>query len=130
MNVVWQGFPGERTRSPAGSRNLNERCVSSLFVLSGSAAVAAGHLVSADPVEACGVVERRGEELVGEVVEELGGRWAGMQMGELGHRGVRRGVCNPLQPARSPALSEGLGAPGVDRSAPQGGQESFWHPRK
>ena len=28
---------------------------------------------SADPVEAGGVVERRGEELVGEVVEELGG---------------------------------------------------------
>ena len=35
---------------------------------------------SADPVEACGVVEKRGEELVGEVVEELGGRWAGRQM--------------------------------------------------
>ena len=35
---------------------------------------------SADPVEACGVVEKRGEELVGEVVEELGGRWAGEQM--------------------------------------------------
>ena len=85
---------------------------------------------SADPVEACGVVERRGEELVGEVVEELGGRWAGIQIRELGHRGVRRGVCNPLQPARSPALSEGLGAPGVDQGAPQGGQESFWHPRK
>ena len=54
--VVWPGFPGERTRSPAGSRNVNESCVASLF-FSGSAAVAAGHLVSADPVEACGAVE-------------------------------------------------------------------------
>ena len=85
---------------------------------------------SADPVEACGVVKKRGEELVGEVVEELGGRWAGIQMGHLRHRGVRRGMCNPLQPARSPALSEGLGAPGVDQGAPQGGQESFQDPRK
>ena len=85
---------------------------------------------SADPVEACGVVEKRGEELVGEVVEELGGRWAGKQIRHLRHRRVRRGVCNPLQPAHSPALSEGLGAPGVDQGAPQGGQESFWHPRK
>ena len=29
--VVWYGFPGERTRSPAGSRNVNESCVASLF---------------------------------------------------------------------------------------------------
>ena len=56
--VVWHGFPGERTRSPAGSRNVNESCVASLF-FSGSAAVAAGHLVSADPVEACGALEEQ-----------------------------------------------------------------------
>ena len=54
--VVWPGFPVERTRSPVGFRNVNESCVASLF-FSGSAAVAAGHLVSADPVEACGAVE-------------------------------------------------------------------------
>ena len=30
MKVVWYGFPGERTRSPAGSRNVNESCVASL----------------------------------------------------------------------------------------------------
>ena len=53
-----------------------------------------------------------------------------MQMQQLGHRGARRGVCNPLQPARSPALSEGLGGPGLDQGAPQGGQESFRDPRK
>ena len=68
--VVWYGFPGERTRSPAGSRNVDESSVASLFsprdpatlmkavwqvwFLSGSAAVAAGHLVSADPVERVG----------------------------------------------------------------------------
>ena len=52
-----------------------------------------------------------------------------MQIRQLGHRGVRRGMCNPLQPARSPALSEGLGGPGLDQSAPQGSQESFGHPR-
>ena len=92
--------------------------------------MAAGLSESADPVEACGVVEKRGEELVGEVVEELGGRWAGAQMGELRHRGVRRGVCNPLQPARSPALSEGLGGPGLDQGAPQRGQEGFRDPKK
>ena len=34
-------------------------------------------------------------------------------------------MCNPLQPAPSPALSEGLGGPGLDQGAPQGGQESF-----
>ena len=51
--VVRPGFPGERTRSSAGSRNVNESCVASLF-FSGSAAVAAGHLVSADPVERVG----------------------------------------------------------------------------
>ena len=54
-------------------------------------------------------------------LEEKGGRWAGEQMRELRHRGVRRGMCNPLQPARSPALSEGLGGPGLDQGAPQGG---------
>ena len=53
-----------------------------------------------------------------------------MQMSQLGHRGSCRGVCNPLQPARSPALSEGLGGPGLDQGAPQGGQESFRDPRK
>ena len=31
--VVWPGFPGERTRSPAGSRNVNESCVASLFFI-------------------------------------------------------------------------------------------------
>ena len=45
-------------------------------------------------------------------------------MGYLRHRGLRRGVCNPLQPAHSPALSEGLGGPGLDQGAPQGGQET------
>ena len=45
-------------------------------------------------------------------------------MWQLRHRGVRRGMCNPLQPARSPALSEGLGGPGLDQGAPQGGQET------
>ena len=48
-----------------------------------------------------------------------------MQNGYLRHRGVRRGMCNPLQPAHSPALSEGLGGPGLDQGAPHGGQESF-----
>ena len=57
--------------------------------------------------------------------EEKGGRGAGVQKRHLRHRGVRRGVCNPLQPARSPALSEGLGGPGLDHGAPQGSQESF-----
>ena len=67
-----------RARQASDPAKLIE--VGSQDFFSGSAAVAAGHLVSADPVEACGVVEKRGEELVGEVVEELGGRWAGMQM--------------------------------------------------
>ena len=62
--------------------------------------------------------------------EEKGGRWAGKPIRHLCHRGVRRGVCNPLQPARSPALSEGLGGPGLDQGAPQRGQESFRDPRK
>ena len=31
--VVWQGFPGEWTRSAAGSRNGNESCVASLFFI-------------------------------------------------------------------------------------------------
>ena len=53
-----------------------------------------------------------------------------MQMRELRHRDARRGVCNPLQPARSPALSETLEGPGLDQGAPQGGQESFRDPRK
>ena len=48
-----------------------------------------------------------------------------MQMWELRHRGSRRGMCIPLQPARSPALSEGLGGLGLDQGAPHGGQESF-----
>ena len=60
----------------------------------------------------------------------IGGRWAGKQISQLGHRGARRGMCNPLQPAHSPALSEGLGGPGLDQGAPQGGQESFRDPRK
>ena len=53
---------------------------------SGSAAVAAGHLVSADPggVPACGVVERRGssrEELVGEPsLESSGGGGLGVKI--------------------------------------------------
>ena len=55
----------------------------------------------------------------------IGGRWAGKQISQLGHRGARRGMCNPLQPAHSPALSDGLGGPGLDQGAPQGGQESF-----
>ena len=84
---------------------------------------------SADPGEACGVVVIRKEQLVGEIVAEWGGRWAGKQIRELRHRGVRRGMCNPLQPARSPALSEGLGEPGLNQRAPQGGQESFGTPR-
>ena len=54
-------------------------------------------------------------------LEEKGGRWAGEQMRELGHRGVRRGMCNPLQPARSLVVPEGLGGPGLDQGAPQGG---------
>ena len=54
MKVVWQGFPEERMRSPAGSRNSDESCVASCF-FSGSVAVAAGHLVSADPVERAGL---------------------------------------------------------------------------
>ena len=45
-------------------------------------------------------------------------------MGYLRYRGPRQGVCNPLQPAHSPALSEGLGRPGLDQGAPQGGQET------
>ena len=53
-----------------------------------------------------------------------------MQIRNLGHRGSRRGMCNPLQPAHSPALSEGLGGPGLDQGAPLGGQESFRDPRK
>ena len=52
-----------------------------------------------------------------------------MQIGYLRHRGFCRGLCNPLQPARSPALPEGLGGPGLDQGAPQGGQESFGTPR-
>ena len=59
-----------------------------------------------------------------------GGRWAGKQISQLGHRGARRGMCNPLQPAHSPAVSEGLGGPGLDQGAPQDGQESFQDPRK
>ena len=51
-------------------------------------------------------------------------------MGELRHRGSRRGVCNPLQPAHSPALSGGLGGQGLDQDAHQGSQESFRNPRK
>ena len=31
--VVWAGFQGERTRSPAGSRNVNESCVASLVFI-------------------------------------------------------------------------------------------------
>ena len=46
-----------------------------------------------------------------------------------GPPGPPPGMCNPLQPARSPALSEGLGGPGLDQGAPQGGQESFGTPR-
>ena len=46
-------------------------------------------------------------------------------MWELRHRGACVGVCNPLQPAHSPALSERLGGPGLDQGAPKGGQESF-----
>ena len=53
-----------------------------------------------------------------------------MQMRDLRHWGARRGMCNPLQPAHSPALSEGLGGPRLDQGAPQGGQESFLDPRK
>ena len=46
------------------------------------------------------------------------------------HRGSCRGVCNPLQPAHSPAPSGGLGGPGLDQGAPQDVQESFRDPRK
>ena len=35
MKVVWQGFLGERTRSPAGFRNMNESCVTSLCFFRG-----------------------------------------------------------------------------------------------
>ena len=45
-------------------------------------------------------------------------------MGYLRHRAPRRGVCKPLQPARSPALSKGLGGPGLDQGAPQRGHET------
>ena len=31
--VVWPGFPGERKRSAAGSRYVNESCVASLFFI-------------------------------------------------------------------------------------------------
>ena len=57
---------------------------------SGSAAVAAGHLVSADPVERVGSWKKRGRDSRSSVKrcfqEEKGGRWAGKQIRELGHR--------------------------------------------
>ena len=87
----------------------------------------------ADPVERVGSWKKRGRDSRSSVKrcfqEEKGGRWAGKQMGDLGHRGARWGMCNPLQPAHSPALSEGLGGPGLDQGAPQGGYESFGTPR-
>ena len=91
----------------------------------GSVVVAAGHLVSADPGggPACGVLGggTRGETLV---VEAFVG--AERENDIVGPPGG----CDPLQPARSPALPEGLGGPGLDQGSPQGGQESFGIPRK
>ena len=104
------------------------------FFFRGRRQWASAHLVSADPVERVGSWRKRGRDSRSSVrrcfQEEKGGRWAGEQIRQLRHRGVRRGMCNPLQPARSPALSEGLGGPGLDQGAPQGGQESFRDPRK
>ena len=95
--------------------------------------MAVGDLVSADPVERVGSWKQRGRDSRSSVKrcfqEEKGGRWAGKQIRHLCHRGVRRGMCNPLRPAHSPALSEGLGGPGLDQGAPQGAQESFQDPR-
>ena len=93
--VVWYGFPGERTRSPAGSRNVNESCVASLVFLGVGGSGRRPSRIRR-PRRACGVV----------------------QMWQLGHRGVRGGMCISLQPAPSQALSEGLGAPGLDQGAP------------
>ena len=60
------------------------------------------------------------------------------EWGEVGWRtdrvpgppGLCGGMCNLLQPARSPALSGGLGGPGLDHFAAQGSQESFRDARK
>ena len=102
----------------------------------GSAEVAAGlsNTKTPTPSSVWGRGEKRGRASRRSVkrgfLEEKGGRWAGRQMGHLRHRGVRRGMCNPLQPAHSPAVPEGLGGPGLDQGAPQRGQESFRDPRK
>ena len=57
---------------------------------SGSAAVAAGHLVSADPVERVGSWRKRGRGSRRSVKrcfqEEKGGRWAGVQTAQPSHR--------------------------------------------
>ena len=44
------------------------------------------------------------------LVLEFWGRGAGGDSGWVGHRGLRRGVRDSLQPARFPALPEGAGA--------------------
>ena len=73
---------------------------------------------------------RRGSsraELVGEPsLESSGGGGLTVKRWDPRHRGGG----DPLQPARSPALPEGLGVPWLDQGARQGGQESFRDPRK
>ena len=77
--------------------------------------MAAGLSESADPgwpgVLGVGVVLEgaTGEELVEELSLEFWGRGLRIKMWDLRHRGCRRGGCNRLQPARSPALWEGAG---------------------
>ena len=52
---VWPGFPGERTRSAVGSRNVNESCVASLcFIGVGGSGRRPSRIRR--PRRACGVV--------------------------------------------------------------------------
>ena len=92
--VVWQGFPGEWTRSPAGSRNVNESCVASLFSFGVGGS---GRRPSRIRRPRRGVRGRgrssstEGSSMKYSTVEQLGGKGAGGQKGYLAHRDPQNG---------------------------------------
>ena len=64
------------------------------------------------------------------LVLEFWGRGAGVQNKGPASPGPPPGVCDPLQPARFPALPEGAETPWLAHGPQRGAQERFGYPRK
>ena len=83
--VVWPGFPGERKRSAAGSRNVNESCVASLFFIGVGGSGRRPSRIRR-PRRACGELSRtiRRRYMKYSTFEQLWGRGAGAQNRDWG----------------------------------------------